>query len=457
MRGRLFWRVVFSYAGVAVTVAGAVYALSRGGGVAPLGWLLLGVSGLIGTLGVRYVAHVLEAIDRVTRFAQAMEEGRATPRLGLELYEETELLASALGRAADRLESTLRNLSRDRATLEAVFESQPDPVIAVDARMKLIFMNGPAKALFGRRIHEGDGLGGRPAMEVLRDHEVVSLLTDAIALGESVGGTLDLDAEAERIYQATATPIEDEAGRIGGAVCVLHDQTALRRLERIRSDFVANVSHELRTPLTAIHGFIETLQNGSYKDPERVSRYLQIMHGETSRLIALITDLLQLSRLEAPESVLTIEPIDIPELAKSVVELFRRPADAKGLSLAVDTEADLPEVRGDGALIRQALLNLVDNSVKYTEPHGSIRVHVGRDDVGVRVTVSDTGVGIPADSLERVFERFYRVDKARSRKEGGTGLGLSIVRHTVESHKGRLDIASTPGKGTSIWFSLPAT
>ncbi len=346
-------------------------------------------------------------------------------------------------------------LTRREAMLDAILQSQPDPVIAVDRHLNLLFANKSAEELFRRGDGEGSDLVGRPAMEVLRDHELVASLRTGVASRQTATATLEVGNEATRIYHLTVTPINVATHDLVGAVCVLHDQTALRRLERIRSDFVANVSHELRTPLTAIHGFIETLQSGSHKDPNRLTRYLDIMHQETTRLAALITDLLHLSRLESPDADLNVEPVDLSELASGVVELYRRPAETKNLHLTMEREAGLPNVRADAGLIRQALLNLVDNALKYTESGGQVNVAIARDNFGVRATVSDTGVGIPPNALDRVFERFYRVDKARSRKEGGTGLGLSIVKHTVESHRGRMGIESVPGEGTSIWFSLP--
>lgn len=346
-----------------------------------------------------------------------------------------------------------RRIARERAILEAVLQGQLDPVLAVDQDLVILFANRSMARLAGA---EGSAeLIGRQAGDVLESSSLLALLRRGVESRRPTAGTYEVTREQHRTYQVTVTPLEVEVHGVRGAVAVLHDQTALRRLERIRSDFIANVSHELRTPLTAVHGFIETLQNGSYKNPERLKRYLAIMHGETTRVIALINDLLHLSSLESPDKVLNLERVDMRELAASVVELYRRPAETKGIALSIKAPRSLPRVMADPALIRQALLNLVDNAVKYTEPGGSVTVGVERDEGGVRVIVTDTGVGIPPDSLDRVFERFYRVDKARSRKEGGTGLGLSIVKHTIEKHQGRLGIASTPGQGTTIWFSLP--
>ncbi len=407
--------------------------------------LLIALLGLLTFLAGILVAH--RSLLAAAALLGAIETARRLVRRYREVCRKESETAE--------LHARIERLEQKRARLEGILEAQPDPVVAVDQAKRVIFGNGPARALFGGPNGAGeDSLLGRPAQEALRDRSVVALITKAIAEGKTATGAIGIGDSPETIYHVTATPVLRDGEAIG-AVSVFHDQTALRRLERIRSDFVANVSHELRTPLTAVHGFIETLQDGSYKDPARTLRYLDIMHAETTRLTALISDLLHLSKLESPERALSMEPVDMVNVAREVVELFRRPAEAKGLTLDLEAAPHVPAVRADAALIRRALLNLVDNAIKYTEAKGSVRVKVERDPIGVRVSVSDTGVGIPPGSLGRVFERFYRVDKARSRKEGGTGLGLSIVKHTVESHKGKLDIESQLGKGTTIWFSLP--
>lgn len=455
-----------AFAGVGLFGAVTGYLASQAGAIGPVWAWLAGIATVVfAVIGALQAGRALKVIDEVTRFVRELEAGANPEELRLPPSEKSAMLARALREMTRRLEGSVAALSRDRATFETVLASLPDPVLAVDRDMKLVYANQPANDLF-QAGGEGEvyaGLIGRPAIEVLRDHDLVALFEETLRSGKAVTETVDLGLGTPRIFQATVTPIRASGARapsgadgVEGAVCVMHDQTILRRLERIRSDFVANVSHELRTPLTAVHGFIETLQGGSYRDPARLARSLEIMHQETTRMIAIITDLLHLSRLEAPGSAPNLEPVDLGRMAAEVTELFRSSARAKGIDIAFEGEPGIPRVRADATLIRQAILNLIDNAVKYTESGGSVRVQVDRrGSEGVRVTVADTGVGIPADALERVFERFYRVDKARSRKEGGTGLGLSIVKHTVENHRGRLEIDSAPGKGTSIAFTLP--
>ena len=254
-------------------------------------------------------------------------------------------------------------------------------MIAVDNALRVVFANKPAREIFSlTEGEEGKAFSqrGSHAIEVIRDHDCVALLQRAVQERRQVSGTLRLGVSPARLrtYHVAVSPIRRSDQSVGGAVCVLHDQTDLLRLERIRSDFVANVSHELRTPLTAVHGFIETLQDGSYRDPDRVQRYLGIMHAETTRLIAIINDLLHLSRLEGPTGVLVKERLHLAAIAREVGELVRKRAEEKGLRLTVETSEPLPLVLADGASIQQALLNLVDNAVKYTEAGGSVTVCV---------------------------------------------------------------------------------
>lgn len=381
--------------------------------------------------------------------------------------ERAQQLAESSLRAEAAAREREEALRKERDALAALLEGQPDPVLAVNRDLTVFFANRAAQRLFqsaspgGPRHGQVEGGAaargecvGRPAVDVVREHEIHTLIEEGIARRREVAGTVEFEGEPQRIFRVMVAPVES-AG-FEGVVCSFHDETALWRLERIRSDFVANVSHELRTPLTAIHGFIETLQDTLHKHPERALRHLEIMHHETSRLTALINDLLHLSRLEAPGAQLNLEELDLAAVGRDVAELCRRAAEQKGLQLSFSAEEGLPLIRADEGLVRQAILNLIDNAVKYTEPGGRVHVAVGRDGEGVRLLVKDTGVGIPRDALTRVFERFYRVDKARSRREGGTGLGLSIVKHIVESHKGRLHIDSELGRGTTIGFTLPA-
>ncbi len=232
--------------------------------------------------------------------------------------------------------------------------------------------------------------------------------------------------------------------------------TELGRLERVRIDFVANVSHELRTPLTSIKGFVETLRDGALKDPETAGRFLEIIRKHTDRIIAIVDDLLTLSHLEGSGPSLNLAEMDLAELAEEVAEGFRRRCEEKTLSLRLELKRPA-RLRGDRDRLAQVFTNLLDNAVKYTPEGGSVSLSLAPEGEGWRIQVADTGIGIPVEHLPRIFERFYRVDKARSREMGGTGLGLSIVKHIVQAHGGSIDASNPPGRGTLFTVRLPAT
>jgi two-component system phosphate regulon sensor histidine kinase PhoR len=235
---------------------------------------------------------------------------------------------------------------------------------------------------------------------------------------------------------------------------VLHDITELRRLERVRRDFVANVSHEFKTPLTAIQGFAETLLGGALDDKANRARFVEIIREHARRLARLTDDLLKLSRIEAGRLELVLRPISVEAIVNGCVETARLKAEAKGLRIHVDLPDGLPPVRGDGAQLGEVLQNLLDNALQYTPSRGQIDVSARSNAHEVTFTVSDTGIGIPETDLERIFERFYRVDAARSREAGGTGLGLAIARHIVDAHGGRIWVESAVGRGSRFHFSV---
>jgi two-component system phosphate regulon sensor histidine kinase PhoR len=241
-----------------------------------------------------------------------------------------------------------------------------------------------------------------------------------------------------------------------GVVMVMHDVTELRRLEQVRTEFMANVSHEVRTPLTAILGYLETLLAGALEEPEHARKFLEIVFRHTERLGRLLSDLTDLSNIELGKVSLRLQPTSLLDTVESVLTIIGPKAEAGEVALAADVPGDLPLVRADHARLAQILINRVDNAVKYTPRGGRVTVRARPDGPGlVAVTVIDTGVGIPRPDLPRVTERFYRVDRARSRELGGTGLGLAIVKHLVLAHGGELAIESEFGQGTEVWFTLP--
>ena len=293
---------------------------------------------------------------------------------------------------------------------------------------------------------------GRKLVEALRQAELVAAVRQVLPGGEEVTGEVEVGTVRPRSFSVTAAPVQAAGAK--SAVLVLHDITELRRLERVRRDFVANVSHEFKTPLTAIQGFAETLLAGALDDHANRARFVEIIRDHARRLALLTDDLLKLSRIEAGRLELELRPVRVSALVNGCVETARLKAEAKGLRINVRLPDGIPPVNADGAQLGEVLQNLLDNAIQYTPPGGQIDVSALSNGKGVTFTVADTGIGIPESELERIFERFYRVDAARSREAGGTGLGLAIARHIVDAHGGRIWVESAVGQGSRFHFRI---
>jgi two-component system phosphate regulon sensor histidine kinase PhoR len=287
----------------------------------------------------------------------------------------------------------------------------------------------------------------------LRQANLIALVRQALSGVDELTGEVEVGTVRRRNFSVTAAPVR--AAGANGAVLVLHDITDLRRLERVRRDFVANVSHEFKTPLTAIQGFAETLLSGALDDKANRNRFVEIIREHARRLARLTDDLLKLSRIEAGRLELEMRPIRVEAIVNGCVETARLNAEARGLQIRVDLPENAPPVRGDGAQLGEVLQNLLDNALQYTPSGGQIELKARSNGQDVIFTVTDTGIGIPESDLERIFERFYRVDAARSREAGGTGLGLAIARHIVDAHGGRIWVESAVGQGSRFHFSIP--
>ena len=296
---------------------------------------------------------------------------------------------------------------------------------------------------------------GRTIMEALRLHELAELVSRVRVEGQVLGLELELPGLDQRSVQVNATALLDRAGNQQGMILVFHDLTRLKQLENTRQEFVANVSHELRTPLSMIKGYVETLIHGAKDDPNVATRFLQTIEKHADRLTYLIEDLLTISRLESGQIVMNIQKVDLRPLVDDVLNDLQSRAAEKKVNLENQAADDLV-VRADAERIQQVLFNLVDNAIKYGRVEGRvwIKTWVAPERM-IEVSVCDNGPGIPPDSIDRVFERFYRVDKARSREQGGTGLGLSIVKHIVQSHGGEVWAESQLEQGTTFFFTLP--
>jgi two-component system phosphate regulon sensor histidine kinase PhoR len=405
-------------------------------------------------LGLFISQRITRPVTAMRTIAQRMAEGEFDQRVPVAGTDEIAALGHTLNLMAARLKAQIRDLQGEQAKAAAILDSMVEGVIAIDQRERILLMNQAARVIFGLG---GARVEGRPFLEVIRQKELLDLveaMRDA-NVGETRRREVELGSPLARTVEAHATSIAiTPSGH--GVLLVLHDVTELRRLERVRTEFVANVSHELRTPLTSIRGYLETLLDGALEEPATGRRFLEIAHTHSERLSRLVDDLLQLSDIETGKVVLQPKALVLRDVAADVAAMFEKQAMQKRLTLANHVPEGL-RVQADGDRLTQILVNLVDNAVKYTPEGGRVALGASRALSGfVTVWVDDTGIGIPSTDLPRITERFYRVDKARSRELGGTGLGLAIVKHLVQIHGGELWLESELGKGTTVYFTLPA-
>ena len=338
-----------------------------------------------------------------------------------------------------------------KAQQQVLFNSMLEGLLLLDRNRRIYLANRAFKNLFGLKTE----LRGKTIMEALRVHELAALVERVEGDGQVFDYELKLPELSERWLQVNAAAISNSAGEREGTILVFHDLTRLKQLERTREEFVANVSHELRTPLSLIKGYVETLLDGARTNPEVAERFLKIIERNAQRLDLLIQDLLTISALESGRMKLSLQPVELHPLVEKIFSDLKPPAENKNITLV----NSLPHLAAtaDTNRLEQVLANLVDNAIKYGHAQGMVTVG-GRitEDEKIEIFVQDDGPGIPAEALDRVFERFYRVDKARSREQGGTGLGLSIVKHIVQNHGGKVWVKSELGKGATFSFTLPA-
>jgi two-component system phosphate regulon sensor histidine kinase PhoR len=407
-----------------------------------------------GWLVARRAARPVEALCEAAGRLAGGEVEAALPHTDL---AEVAGLAAAFGRLREQLVERGLTIGRQGTQQEAVLGSMIEGVLAIDARQRIVGMNRAAADLLGVDL---DDVLRRPLQEVVRNPDLRRFALLAIDCREPVEDDLVLRGQRDRTIRLRGTALRDVSGE-GGAVIVLNDVTDIERLETVRRDFVANVSHELKTPVASIKGFVETLLDGAVEDPDNARRFLAIVGRQADRLASIIEDLLALSRIEQSEGVgnLPLEPTWIAEVFQAVLaDCGPRAAER---SIRLETHCpDRLEAAVNPPLLEQAVINLVDNAIKYSEPGREVRLEAGSeagaDGEQLVIRVADQGAGIEEEHLPRLFERFYRVDKARSRKLGGTGLGLSIVKHIVQAHGGSITVASTPGVGSTFEIRLPA-
>jgi two-component system phosphate regulon sensor histidine kinase PhoR len=433
----------------------------------------------IAALWARGMARQLR---RMVAFARGVSQGSMPDPLPITSHDELADLAAALNLMAADLKGTLERLETESRRSRTIMESMGEGLLVLDARGRISLVNPAAEQMLA--LDESTVLGRTP-LEVVRSHELDDLVKAAARSDAGTGAEITLVHPRRRTLAGTAVAMRDPQGVFQGTVLAIRDITQLKRLEEMRMEFVLNVSHELRTPLTAIRGYAETLLSGGLADQENAQKFLEIIHKHSERLGRLLNDLLELSNIELERAALHLRPVPCAEIVRHSVALLAPQADEKGIQLITAIEEDVPPALADRDRLVQVLVNLIDNAVKYTPQGGKVTVAVRRVDrstgplvdsvkssehstaspidtstirpIGaVEISVTDTGIGIPDKDLPRLTERFYRVDKARSRELGGTGLGLAIVKHLVAAQNGTLVIESKLGEGTQVRMTLPA-
>ena len=430
-------------AALALLVAATFIGLATGSLVVAL--IIASIAALV--LALVLSALVLRPLERITRTAARIAAGDLDARVSPRPSGELGTMTDAFNQMARTLREQIASASRDHSRLLAALDSSADAVIALDERDFIAFANPAVEQLLRRPLQ---GLVGNPFVWAIADAEVVDALR--ASREERQPQRLLVERPTGQHLEVTLTPIVD--GGEWASLVVFHDVTNVRRVEQVRRDFVANVSHELRTPLAALKSVIETLQAGALEDPAATEEFLARGDEEIDRLVLMVEELLELSRIESGEMPLALQEVAAGDLLASAVDRMRPKAQRHGLNLSLDAPDNLPKINADRNLMERAIVNLIDNAVKFTPTGGDISVSARAEDGVLTITVDDTGEGIDPGDLPRVFERFYKADRAR--RGGGTGLGLAIVKHSIEAHGGSVAVTSQLGRGSTFTFRLPA-
>ncbi|MGD8845852.1 MAG: ATP-binding protein [Desulfobacteraceae bacterium] len=418
----------------------------------------MAVGGIIIALLVSIVCllisrRISNPIKNMRQGAERYAQGDLSHRLQSPDTIELAALAEAMNQMAHELERRIQTVISQRNESQAVLSSMVEGVIALNSQEQIMDINAAATRLLKR---SGEELKGRSIQEIMRNRDLHRMVQITLVDGTNNEGDVTLYQNGRQILYIHCTPLVDAGGHRMGILLVMNDVTQLRRLENMRSDFAANVSHEIKTPLTAIQGFVETLAHGSVENPEEARRFLGIIQKHVSRLTTIIDDLMQLSRMEQDRE--TYRPkyskTAAVEVIRSAVQLCSNTAKKRQITIVIEADGKLT-VSMDADLIEQALVNLLDNAIKYSPTKSKITIGAHKADQTVKIWVTDRGIGIPKKHHPRLFERFYRVDKARSRNMGGTGLGLAIVKHIIQSHRGRVTVQSVQGRGSTFTLHLP--
>ncbi len=394
--------------------------------------------------------RISQPLEEINRGAQHIAQGEFTTPLPEKGSLEIRTLVRTLNTMAKEIDRRIKTISLQRSEREAMFRSMQEGIIAVDHQERIILLNPTARKFFAISDEHPEK---KKITEVLKNDLILEFIHHALNQKEYLEKELTIQEFAKRYYRFTSVPLLSAEGENLGTLIVVNDVTKLIRLDRMRQDFVANVSHELKTPITTISGYVETLRDEDL-DKATQKRFLNIIARHSARMNAIINDLLQLSRLEHNGDQMERKPQPVFPILEEAVQAFNKEAEKKAITVELKGRHEI-QAAINAALLRQAVINLLDNAIKYSDQEGKVTVTLNANETHVQISVSDTGVGINPKYHQRIFQRFYRVDKARSREMGGTGLGLSIVKHIVLAHGGTVTVESDPGKGSTFTISIP--
>jgi two-component system phosphate regulon sensor histidine kinase PhoR len=401
-------------------------------------------------LSFGFSSRVTQPLRQMMHIGKRISQGDFDQKVKVKTRDEIEELGEILNQMSAELSQKIAHITEDKSQLHSILSSMIEGVLAVDSQGRVLLVN----AALSQTFELDTSFYGKTYYEIIRNPDLNQFIHQVLSNRREEKKEIAFIHPKPKDFMIQSAMVEQSGPGAILAIFVFHDITELRKTERIRKDFVANVSHELRTPLTSIKGFVEALKDGAMNSPEQSTRFLSIISQHTDRMNKIISDLLQLSQIESKEVELKIEPFPLKELVEEVVYSLKRSADQKSQSIEINLHSEGQKVLGDKYRINQALTNLVDNAIKYTPERGNIKIQSRDKGDFVEIAVIDNGIGIPPNDLARIFERFYTVDKGRSRELGGTGLGLSIVRHIIEAHGGTVNVRSQAGKGSEFSFTL---
>ena len=438
------FKLTFSYVFIILILFGSAYLFHD---ILPGLFIALGMAFLSSLLLTRDMTLKLH---KFVRISDSFSKGDFSHKIFLDSKDELGELASTLNSMAQNLEDKIHEIEIKNQHLVAILESMVEGIIVVDKTSRIVSINSSVEKIFNI---SKQNLEGKVFLEVIRNNDIAEIINKVLKKGEFTSCELTLMWPVQKIFQINASPIFKKE-EVSGCLLVIHDITEIRKLETMRRDFVANVSHELKTPLTSIKGFVETLLEGALEDKENNRHFLKIIQEHGERLNKLVDDLLSLSHLESKEILLEKGIFNLRQQVEKVIMGFKEQLKKRNVDIKNEIPANI-SINADKDKIEGVFTNLIDNAIKFNKENGSIKISSQQEGDKIKIIVEDSGVGIPEKDIPRIFERFYRVDKARSAELGGTGLGLSIVKHIVELHGGTVGVESVEGLGSKFWFTLP--